>query len=82
MEREKEKERESQVEIKSAIELPLIPLGVVLRFRLVLRLSLAAEVCSLYPPPSLSLGAQTIYMHEVHSELLPRPVAPLAQCPL
>lgn len=79
---EREKERESQVGIKSAIELPLIPLGVVLRFRLVLRLSLAAEVCSLYPPPSLSLGAQTIYMHEVHSELLPRPVAPLAQCPL
>lgn len=78
---EREKERESQVEIKSAIELPLIPLGVVLRFRLVLRLSLTAEVCSLYPPPSLS-HRQTIYMHEVHSELLPRPVAPLAQCPL
>lgn len=59
---EREKETESQVEIKSAIELPLIPLGVVLRFRLVLRLSLAAEVCSLFPL-SLPLSWCTVNLY-------------------
>lgn len=81
-ERKRQKERERQVAIKSAIELSLIPLGVVLRFRLVLRLSFAAEVCFQYPPlpthPLVSPHRQFICMRCIRSCCH----APLPRCPV